>query len=141
MSPRDQLLTASYLLETNRSDARQPVVLAAAERRTSTERGPTSRLVAALPARAGSKLSQTISHCCVATSEGTWKANGSHHALTRTRKSSSSIGVPSLPTSGSVAPSMNNAMLRASGSAQSALVIGAPVGVNQPSSDASLPVR
>ena len=67
--------------------------------------------------------------------------NGSHHALINTRKSLSTIGVPSAPTSGSVEPLMNNPTLRAFGSAQFSAVISVPDGVNQRRSAASLPVE
>src|SRR5258708_3435778 len=105
------------------------------------DRGPTVSSCATATLRAGSKVSQTTSQRRAGRLTGTVKVNGSDHALTSMRKSSSTTGVPSVPTSGSVAPLMNNATLRALGSDQFSGVISTPTGVNQRRSAAALPVR
>src|SRR5271167_3461499 len=111
------------------------------ERRITVDRGPTLSSDPTVPVRDGSKLSQTTSHRRAESSAGTVKVNGSHHELTSMRKSSSVSGVPAAPTSGSVEPSMNNAILRAMGSDQLSAAISVPAGVNQRRSAANLPVE
>src|SRR5262249_28081423 len=114
---------------------------AAGARSTRIDRGSTSRGAAAVPLRAGSNVSQEISQLRAARSAGIWNFNGSHQELTKKRKSSSTSASPCEDTSGSVAPSTNNATLRASGSAQFSDVMSVPDGVNQRRSAASFPVR
>jgi hypothetical protein len=65
--------------------------------KTTIDRGPTVSACATVTFRAGSKVSQTTSHRRAERSAGTAKVNGSHHALINTRKSLSTIGVPSAP--------------------------------------------
>ena len=87
------------------------------------------------------EVSHTNSQLPVEYVTAIWNFSGSHQALTKMRKSASTSGVASGRKSGSVEPSMNNATLRADGSAQSSAVIAVPDGVNQRRSAASLPVR
>ena len=92
-------------VSTCRSITRGPGFVTAQHRSATIERGPTSSCAPAVPVRAGSKVSQTMSQHRAEASAGTVKVRGSHHALTRNRKSSSSSGVPLASTSGSVEPS------------------------------------
>ena len=68
------------------------------------DRGPTVSSCATATFRAGSKVSQTTSQRRAGRLTGTANVNGSHHALTRMRKSSSTMGVPSGPMSGHCGP-------------------------------------